>query len=65
MREVIGVLFVGIVAALFWGLAGVLKGAPGSRVTVRSLTVRISLSLGLFLILIVGWLFGWWHPHSL
>lgn len=65
MREVIGVLFVGIFVALFWGLAGLLRGAAGSQVTVRSLTVRIGLSLGLFLLLIAGWVFGWWHPHGL
>lgn len=65
MREVIAVLFIGILAALFWGLAGLLKGTLGSRTTVRSLTVRISLSLGLFVLLLAGWLLGWWHPHAI
>lgn len=65
MRVVIGVLLVGILLALFLGLAGLLRGQAGSQVTVRSLTVRISLSLGLFLLLMAGWVFGWWSPHGI
>lgn len=65
MRVVIGVLLVGILLALFWGLAGLLRGTPGSQTAVRSLTIRISLSLGLFLLLIVGWVVGWWSPHGI
>jgi len=61
---VVAMLFA-IVFALFWGLTGVLKGSPGSTRAVKSLTLRIGLSLGLFLLLIIGGWLGWWHPHAL
>jgi hypothetical protein len=31
---------------------------------VRALTWRIGLSLGLFVLLMVGFLMGWLHPHG-
>ncbi|MCW3480193.1 twin transmembrane helix small protein [Neisseriaceae bacterium JH1-16] len=61
---VVAMLFA-IVLALFWGLTGVLKGGPGSTRAVKSLTLRIGLSLGLFLLLIIGGWLGWWRPHAL
>ena len=36
-----------------------------SRKMVRSLTWRISLSVGLFGMLFLAWHFGWVQPHSL
>lgn len=35
------------------------------RKMVRSLTWRISLSVGLFALLFLAWHLGWVHPHSL
>ena len=62
MKLVILFLLACIVLALFWGLTGLLKSDQGSQRLVRSLTLRIGLSIGLFLLLLLGALFGWWRP---
>ncbi|WP_231138273.1 DUF2909 domain-containing protein [Chromobacterium sp. Rain0013] len=64
MKLVILFLLACIVLALFWGLTGLLKSDQGSQRLVRSLTLRIGLSIGLFLLLLLGALFGWWRPHQ-
>lgn len=38
---------------------------PGSRRIVRALTWRVLLSITLFLVLMLGAHWGWWHPHAL
>ena len=64
MKLIIIVLLTCIVLSLAWGLSGLLRGEPGNnRRLVRSLTLRIGLSIGLFLLLIIGALMGWWRPH--
>ncbi|KZE33294.1 DUF2909 family protein [Crenobacter luteus] len=65
MQALTGLLLLAIVITLFWGLAGVIRGRPGSTRAVRTLTLRVGLSLGLFVLLLVGMLSGWWAPHAL
>lgn len=64
MKIVIVILLACIVLALFWGLSGLLKAESGSQRLIRSLTLRLGLSIGLFILLLLGALFGWWRPHQ-
>ncbi|MBA4707347.1 DUF2909 domain-containing protein [Aquitalea sp. FJL05] len=64
MKIVIVFLLACIVLALFWGLSGLLKAESGSQRLIRSLTLRLGLSIGLFILLLLGVLFGWWRPHQ-
>ncbi|POA97567.1 DUF2909 domain-containing protein [Chromobacterium sinusclupearum] len=64
MKLVILLLLACIVLALFWGLTGLMKAEHGSQRLVRSLTLRVGLSIGLFLLLLLGAVFGWWRPHQ-
>jgi hypothetical protein len=45
------------------GLSGLLKAESGSQRLIRSLTLRVGLSIGLFMLLL-GALFGWWRPQQ-
>jgi hypothetical protein len=63
MKLILVVLLAAIVLSLAWGLSGLLRGTTGSRL-IRSLTLRIGLSIGLFLLLILGAALGWWRPHQ-
>jgi hypothetical protein len=63
MKLIILVLLSCIVLSLAWGLLGLMGGDAGASRLVRSLTLRIGLSIGLFLLLIIGALLGWWRPH--
>jgi hypothetical protein len=63
MKLIILVLLSCIVLSLAWGLLGLMGGDVGASRLVRSLTLRIGLSIGLFLLLIIGALLGWWRPH--
>ncbi|WP_293763724.1 DUF2909 domain-containing protein [uncultured Aquitalea sp.] len=53
-----------ILLSLFWGLGGLMRADAGSPRLIRSLTLRVGLSIGLFMLLILGALFGWWRPHQ-
>lgn len=64
MKLILLVLLACIVLSLASGLAGLLRGTPGSKQLIQSLTLRIGLSLGLFLLLILGALLGWWRPNQ-
>jgi len=64
MKLILVFLLVCIVLALFWGLSGLLKADNGSQRLIRSLTLRLGLSIGLFMLLLLGVLFGWWRPHQ-
>ncbi|QEL56900.1 DUF2909 family protein [Chromobacterium paludis] len=63
MKLIILLLLACIVLVLFWGLTGLMKAEHGSQRLIRSLTLRVGLSIGLFLLLLLGALFGWWRPH--
>ena len=66
MPLVIGLLLFGIVASLGQALFAMATGGPESSARmVRSLTVRIALSLALFAALMLGWHFGLIQPQSM
>ena len=59
MRILIVVLLFAVVASLFSGLYFVYKDKGSTNRAVISLTIRIVLSLLVFVILIVSYYFGW------
>jgi hypothetical protein len=66
LTKVIVVLFLlAILGSLGSGLFYLMKDKGSSDRTVRALTVRISLSVLLFILLILGYLTGLLQPHGL
>jgi hypothetical protein len=59
MRILIVVLLLAVIASLFSGLYFVYKDKGNSNRAVTALTVRIGLSVLVFLILMVSFYFGW------
>jgi hypothetical protein len=64
-KILVAVALLAIVASLFKALFHMSSGPEQSAETVRALTIRISLSIALFLILIGSWHFGLISPHGL
>ena len=64
MKVLIAVLLIGIVLSLGQALFAMSSGPDHSGRMVRALTVRISLSVLLFLMLMVGHYFGLIEPMS-
>jgi hypothetical protein len=58
MRIVVIAMLVLIVGSLGSALWFLIRDKGGSERTVKALTVRISLSIGLFLLLMAGYYFG-------
>lgn len=58
------VMFV-ILFALGSGLVFLVKDGGKSKRTIKALTWRIALSLGLFIFLILGFAFGFIQPHAI
>ena len=58
MRVVVVVLLLTILGSLGSALFFLLSDKPGSHRTVRALTLRVGLSVLLFLILLAGYQFG-------
>lgn len=66
LTKVIIVLFLfGIIGSLFSGLFFLMKDKGTSERTVRALTVRVSLSVLLFILLIIGFATGVLQPHGI
>src|ERR1700730_4080670 len=61
---IIGVLLA-IVAGLGAGLFNLTRKTGGARNLVRDLTIRIGLSVALFVLLMLAWHFGLIAPHGL
>lgn len=59
MRILIGLAFAGIVVSLGSALYFLMKDREGSGRMVRALTVRIGLSVVLFLFVLLAHQFGW------
>jgi hypothetical protein len=58
MKAIVIVLLVAIVVSLGSGLFYLVRDKGESDRTVRSLTIRVGLSLALFLLLMAGYYFG-------
>ncbi|TFG84327.1 MAG: twin transmembrane helix small protein [Chromatiales bacterium] len=58
-------LLAAIVVSLFSGLFFLNRDGDNSRHMLPALTVRITLSVLLFLLLLIGWLTGAIQPHDL
>ncbi|HET7756678.1 MAG TPA: DUF2909 domain-containing protein [Steroidobacteraceae bacterium] len=69
MEAIVWLLVFGSLAAVVASLATALVhlsrgGAEDSRKLARALTIRISISLALFALLMVAWYFGLISPHG-
>ncbi len=63
-KLLVALLFVGIVASLGKALFHMSSHSNDTGQMVRALTMRISLSVGLFLLIGVAWYLGWISPHA-
>lgn len=54
-----------IVCSLGSGLFFLVNDQKGSKRVVKALTVRIAISLTLFILILVAAALGWIHPHGL
>lgn len=64
------ILLLGLIVWVLWslcqGLIALLRPNPSDKAClVRALTVRIVVSLLIFVLLMVAWAFGLWLPHRL
>jgi cytochrome bd-type quinol oxidase subunit 2 len=64
-KALVAVVLVAIVASLGKALFHMSSSPEQSEQTVRALTVRIGLSIALFLLLLGAWHFGLISPHDL
>lgn len=64
-KILIVILLLAILASLTSGLVFLIRDRGESRRTVRSLTVRIALSVALFALLIFGFATGLIQPHGI
>lgn len=64
MKVVIIALLIGIVASLGHALFSMTSGPSDNKRMVHALTIRVSLSLALFVMLLIGWRLGMITPHG-
>jgi hypothetical protein len=57
--------FIAILASLVVALVALFKRGEQSQTLLRALTVRVSLSVFFFLLLMLGWYLGILEPHGL
>jgi hypothetical protein len=65
LKALVLLLLAGVILSLFSGLFFLNQDQGSSRRMVRALTVRITLSVILFLVLIYAWFNGLIQPHGL
>jgi hypothetical protein len=65
MRLLVIFILIAIIASLGVGLKFLSRRGASSNRTVDALTVRIALSVALFLFLLIAWAVGWIEPHGL
>ena len=65
IKYLIVIVMIAIVISLGSGLFFMLKDEGGSKRMMNSLTVRIALSITLFVLLFVAWYFGLIQPHPI
>lgn len=56
---------IAILFSLGSGLFFLVKDDGKSKRVIKALTIRIALSLTLFILMIIAFAMGWIHPHSL
>lgn len=59
------IFFIAILASLGIALAALFRRGDHSQTLLRALTVRVSLSVLFFLLLMLGWYLGVIEPHGL
>ncbi|GAB7127869.1 DUF2909 domain-containing protein [Amantichitinum ursilacus] len=64
MKIVIALLLLVVLFALGRALLQLVRGPSGSPALVRSLTIRIAVSVCLFILLLLAWYFGLLQPHA-
>ncbi|AOY00804.1 DUF2909 domain-containing protein [Jeongeupia sp. USM3] len=64
MKLVAIVLLLVILLVLGRAMLQLVRGPAGSPKLVRSLTWRVALSVGLFVLLLIGYYLGWWRPNG-
>lgn len=65
MRYVVIALLLLIVASLGSAAVFMLRDRGDSTRMVKALAIRVGLSVGLFILLMIGYYFGWWSPGRL
>ena len=65
IKILIAIVFLAIIVSLGAGLFALVGDRGESKKLVNSLTVRISLSVLLFVLLIIAYMNGWIEPHGL
>jgi len=65
MEILVVVTLVAIVASLGHALFSMSSGPTDSKLMVRALTIRITLSVALFAMLMIGWYTGHIQPHGI
>ena len=65
LKYVVILMLLFILASLGSGLFFLLRDPGGSRRTVKALTLRIALSVGLFILLLLAYATGLIKPHGL
>ena len=65
IKYLIVAVLIAIVLSLGSGMYFMLKDKGRSKRMVHSLTVRISLSVALFILLFIAWYFGLLQPHPI
>jgi len=64
MKVIIVIFVLGILVAMGSAMVALLRHKGSSKSTVRALTIRVALSVCLFLVLMLSFKMGWIHPHG-
>ena len=64
MKALIVIALLIVVVSLGQALFAMASGPQNSGRVLKALTVRISISVALFIALMVAWRFGWIEPHG-
>jgi hypothetical protein len=64
VKELMVIALLAVVVSLGQALFAMASGPQNSGRVLKALTVRISISVALFIMLMVGWKLGWIEPNS-
>ena len=64
MKIIVVLILIAVLASLASAMVFLVKDGGKTRRTVRALTIRISLSVLLFLFLLFGYWMGWFVPNT-